>query len=64
MAVNWPLAKLTVTPSRARTLASPRPYTLTASAVRAASACGWPAAATSGIAEPAVTDPSGLASAR
>ena len=36
MAVNWPVAKSTVTPSSARTSASPLPYTLAASTARAA----------------------------
>ena len=36
IAVKRPVAKSTVTPSRARTSASPLPYTLTASTARAA----------------------------
>ena len=36
MAVNWCETKSALIPSRARTAVSPRPYTLTASTVRAA----------------------------
>ena len=36
IALNWPFANETVTPSSARTIASPRPYTFTASVARAA----------------------------